>query len=148
MVLSKPLRATVGKASDGADQARRESRDQRDAASLRAGASAVAALPRRAGQGAPLPHSQQHGRRVDALAGDVPSPRNPPVGCHFHTRCPYAREACREEPPAYDVGRNHEAACYRLDETHAYWESDPIDTGATDEFGSDLRATDGGWDDE
>jgi peptide/nickel transport system ATP-binding protein len=74
----------------------------------------------------PRAATSEHGRRVDALAGDVPSPRNPPEGCHFHTRCPYAREACREEPPAYDVADGHQAACFRLDEDHAYWESDPI----------------------
>jgi peptide/nickel transport system ATP-binding protein/oligopeptide transport system ATP-binding protein len=36
-------------------------------------------------------------RRV--LGGDVPSPINPPPGCHFHTRCPYAEERCRHEQP-------------------------------------------------
>ncbi|MFD1514899.1 ABC transporter ATP-binding protein [Halomarina rubra] len=85
----------------------------------------------------PRAATSEHGRRVDALAGDVPSPRNPPAGCHFHTRCPYAREACREEPPAYDVGRNHEAACFRLDESHAYWESTPIAQNAADSEGAD-----------
>jgi peptide/nickel transport system ATP-binding protein len=84
----------------------------------------------------PRAATEEHGRRVEALAGDVPSPRNPPEGCHFHTRCPYAREACREAPPAYDAGERHEAACFRLDDDHAYWESDPIEQNAPGEAGS------------
>ncbi len=61
------------------------------------------------------------------LRGDVPSPRNPPSGCRFHTRCPEARVACRESaPPAYDVGDRRSAACFRTDDDHPYWESDPI----------------------
>jgi oligopeptide/dipeptide ABC transporter ATP-binding protein len=38
-------------------------------------------------------------RQKRVLPGDVPSPINPPPGCHFHTRCPYAVERCRIEPP-------------------------------------------------
>ncbi|WP_254535390.1 ABC transporter ATP-binding protein [Halomarina litorea] len=81
----------------------------------------------------PRASTAEHGRRVDALAGDVPSPRNPPSGCHFHTRCPYARETCRErEPDAYDAGDGQQAACFRLVEDHPYWESEPIEQAATD----------------
>jgi peptide/nickel transport system ATP-binding protein len=69
----------------------------------------------------------EHGRRVDALKGDVPSPRNPPAGCRFHTRCPYARDACKTELPAdYEVGYEHETACVRADGTHPYWGSEPL----------------------
>ncbi len=39
-------------------------------------------------------------REKRVLQGDVPSPINPPSGCHFHTRCPYAVERCRVESPA------------------------------------------------
>ena len=47
------------------------------------------------------------------LAGDVPSPVNPPTGCRFHTRCPYAFERCRvEEPVMREVNGGHFAACH------------------------------------
>ena len=50
-------------------------------------------------------------RRV--LAGDVPSPINPPPGCHFHTRCPYAEERCRrEEPLMQEVTPGQFVACH------------------------------------
>jgi len=47
-----------------------------------------------------------------AVAGDVPSPENPPPGCRFHTRCPVSTLTCREkEPKLIDVGDNHLVAC-------------------------------------
>ncbi|MBZ0251787.1 MAG: peptide ABC transporter substrate-binding protein, partial [Candidatus Methylomirabilis sp.] len=51
------------------------------------------------------------------LPGDVPSPLHPPAGCHFHTRCPYARPACKEAyPPLEDKGGGHRAACFFTEE--------------------------------
>jgi oligopeptide/dipeptide ABC transporter ATP-binding protein len=48
-----------------------------------------------------------------ALQGDVPSPINPPSGCHFHTRCPYAVERCRVEAPALrEVRPGQMVACH------------------------------------
>ena len=47
------------------------------------------------------------------LKGDVPSPANPPPGCNFHTRCPYAFDRCRVEAPSLkSVGDAHTAACH------------------------------------
>ncbi len=49
------------------------------------------------------------------LTGDVPSPINPPRGCHFHTRCPIAIAACREiDPPLEQKAPGHWAACIRV----------------------------------
>ena len=47
------------------------------------------------------------------LTGDVPSPINPPAGCRFHTRCPFAFDRCRTEEPALKaVGNGHMSACH------------------------------------
>ena len=47
------------------------------------------------------------------LTGDVPSPLNPPKGCCFHTRCPYATERCRTEAPQlHNVAPGHSVACH------------------------------------
>jgi oligopeptide/dipeptide ABC transporter ATP-binding protein len=47
------------------------------------------------------------------LQGDVPSPIRPPSGCHFHPRCPYAVERCRQESPALrEVRPGQLVACH------------------------------------
>ena len=49
------------------------------------------------------------------LEGDIPSPANPPKGCRFHTRCPYAKEVCKHVPPEYkECEHGHFAACHLL----------------------------------
>jgi peptide/nickel transport system ATP-binding protein len=64
----------------------------------------------------PKPDPRRRTRPVK-LPGDVPSPANPPPGCYFHPRCPYAREVCRvERPPLRLVGSEHWAACHFADE--------------------------------
>ncbi len=60
----------------------------------------------------PSPKQARHGRRI-VLTGDVPSPVNPPRGCHFHTRCPYVMQRCRtEEPKLRAIEPGHLAACH------------------------------------
>ena len=51
------------------------------------------------------------------LGGDIPSPANPPKGCRFHTRCPYAKEICKHVTPEYiEHEPGHFAACHLLTE--------------------------------
>lgn len=63
-------------------------------------------------QSVPLPDPRQRAVPVP-LAGEIPSPANPPRGCHFHTRCPIAQDRCRIEAPVLRaVGDRHLSACH------------------------------------
>jgi peptide/nickel transport system ATP-binding protein len=64
----------------------------------------------------PVPDPKAHRSRI-VLQGDIPSPMNPPSGCVFRTRCPYAIAACAGiAPPLDSVGPGHDAACIRKDD--------------------------------
>ena len=59
----------------------------------------------------PVPEPGLQRQRV-LLAGDVPSPVNPPGGCHFHTRCAHARERCAQQAPALELHDGQAVACH------------------------------------
>ena len=62
----------------------------------------------------PDPEISRTRQRI-VLEGDIPSPMNPPTGCRFHTRCPYATKACSESVPEFrEVEPGHYAACHLL----------------------------------
>ena len=66
----------------------------------------------------PLPEPGAQRERV-LLAGDVPSPMNPPSGCHFHTRCVHARELCSLQSPVLEAQGDHAVACH-------FWREIPV----------------------
>lgn len=58
---------------------------------------------------------------------DIPDSSNPPSGCAFHTRCPYARPSCRSEmPETTEVDESHSVKCFREQPRHDYWDEEPL----------------------
>ncbi|WMD22842.1 ABC transporter ATP-binding protein [Achromobacter seleniivolatilans] len=63
-----------------------------------------------------VPRLSNRKRRFHAITGEIPSPLNPPAGCHFHPRCPRAIAQCKTQAPALQaVASGHQAACHLLD---------------------------------
>ena len=60
----------------------------------------------------PDPDLKKNQRRI-ILQGDIPSPENPPKGCNFNTRCPYAKDICtQEDPESREIKPGHFVACH------------------------------------
>jgi len=71
----------------------------------------IAAVP------VPDPRSKRTG---EVISGEIPSPINPPPGCSFHTRCPYAHARCtNESTPLIEVEKEHWVACHLVDRPYA-----------------------------
>lgn len=65
-----------------------------------------------------VPRLDLRGREYTPIAGEIPSPLDPPSGCHFHPRCPYAMERCRiEAPKLKPIARGRFSACH-LNDNH------------------------------
>lgn len=61
----------------------------------------------------PIPDPKLRKEDNSTIKGEIPSPSNPPSGCHFHTRCEFATELCSEESPAFqEIEANHYIACH------------------------------------
>ncbi len=64
----------------------------------------------------PIPDPTIRRERI-ILKGDIPSPANPPSGCTFHTRCPFAQETCKLKVPEFrEIESNHYVACHFAEE--------------------------------
>jgi len=70
----------------------------------------------------PIPDPERKTKRI-MLQGDVPSPIDPPQGCRFHTRCPYAQDKCKTDMPELrslsHMKDEHQAACHFIDEINS-----------------------------
>jgi peptide/nickel transport system ATP-binding protein len=63
-----------------------------------------------------VPRLDTRGRQFEPVKGEIPSPLDPPSGCHFHPRCPFATERCRSEPPRLEeIAPSHFSACHLND---------------------------------
>jgi peptide/nickel transport system ATP-binding protein len=63
-----------------------------------------------------VPRLEPKKKKFSALKGEIPSPLDPPPGCHFHTRCPYVFDRCRvERPPLKEVAPGRASACHLND---------------------------------
>jgi peptide/nickel transport system ATP-binding protein/oligopeptide transport system ATP-binding protein len=78
----------------------------------------------------PIPDPRRRRQRI-VLSGEVPSPVNPPRGCRFHTRCPFAIDRCKQEIPAFEEKvPGHWAACHLVERNGSgpLWRAAPAST--------------------
>jgi oligopeptide/dipeptide ABC transporter ATP-binding protein len=62
---------------------------------------------------AEVPRIEARKQRFTAIIGEIPSPLNPPAGCHFHPRCPHAMPRCSAEVPTFrEIAPGHHSACH------------------------------------
>jgi oligopeptide/dipeptide ABC transporter ATP-binding protein len=65
---------------------------------------------------AEIPRIESRRTRFNTIRGEIPSPINPPSGCHFHPRCPSAMPRCSVEVPKLrGIAVNHQSACHLND---------------------------------
>ncbi|MGC7990941.1 oligopeptide/dipeptide ABC transporter ATP-binding protein, partial [Salmonella enterica] len=65
---------------------------------------------------AEVPRMGARKKEFTAIKGEIPSPLNPPTGCHFNPRCPHATQRCREEQPLLrEIAPGHLSACHLND---------------------------------
>jgi peptide/nickel transport system ATP-binding protein len=65
---------------------------------------------------AAIPNMSGNGVRRTPVAGEVPNPLNPPSGCTFHPRCPFARERCKSESPVTVTHGTTQVACHGVEQ--------------------------------
>ena len=66
---------------------------------------------------AEVPRLDTRHRQFAPVKGEIPSPLDPPPGCHFHPRCPFAMARCRTEAPALkEIAPGRKSACHLNDE--------------------------------
>lgn len=75
----------------------------------------------------PIPDPEERTKERHIIEGDIPSPENPPSGCNFHTRCPFAKDICRNEEPEFEEKANGRfAACHFPLNTHLLEKNDTV----------------------
>ncbi|MDT4947179.1 MAG: peptide/nickel transport system ATP-binding protein, partial [Pseudonocardiales bacterium] len=78
------------------------------------------------------PDPSRRDRRKLLVPGEIPSPRNPPPACRFHTRCPLATEICKTEaPPLAAIEAGHDVACHHWEQVRAGALAPTAESGAS-----------------